>query len=175
MRVGEARGGEVYMRKERHLMATVKILGWPTRTDVVTAAGKCSRRYSCREIEGSRQLRRLCQTISAMPRSSYLQAATAIDANTMTPDTTKPIVNSFGKRAGGRADRRTPRQLAEHGDLWRRPSTSPQQGLSCHRLQRVAMKTQNWHALTHMQFVYIVRSQVVGRSVVSARRETKGR
>ena len=25
MRVGEARGGEVYMRKERHLMATVKI------------------------------------------------------------------------------------------------------------------------------------------------------
>ena len=47
MRVGEARGGEVYMRKERHLMAT-KIQS-PQWTDVDTAAGKCSRRYSARD------------------------------------------------------------------------------------------------------------------------------
>ena len=70
MRVGEARGGEVYMRKERHLMATVKILGWPTRTDVVTFGG---------EVLATLQLqrdRRVTATTSAL--SNYLGDAEII-------------------------------------------------------------------------------------------------
>ena len=69
MRVGEARGGEVYMRKERHLMATVKIQS-PQWTDVDTVGG---------EVLATLQLQRDGrvtattsgrQTISALPRSS---------------------------------------------------------------------------------------------------------
>ena len=61
MRVGEARGGEVYMRKKRHLMATVKILALADAdTDVVTVgAGRSATILLQDEMEGSRQLRRL--------------------------------------------------------------------------------------------------------------------